>query len=279
MKEFNNQFFLGIDWEDFGLLSYDLGNIENPTKYELDFIKENEYLLKLLEIIQIKATFFVNARTAERYPYLLQSILKKGHSIQSHGYKHVARETFSDNEFYFDCLKSKKIIEKIINKPVNGYRSPLLSMSRGKYIESLYILRKAGYTFDSSITHNALKKTAHLFKDNKKQINLPLEVFPLCSFKSKFVSFNVAGGSIWRLIPSIILENILKSKYIPHSSSLYLHPYEFGPPLNINRGISKKSNFLKRMLFYIRWNINKKDLEKTLVKLSKNKNIEFLIMK
>ena len=54
MKEFKNQFFLGIDWEDFGLLSYDL-NIENPTKYELDFVKETEYLLKLLESIHIKA--------------------------------------------------------------------------------------------------------------------------------------------------------------------------------------------------------------------------------
>lgn len=275
MQTSRKNFYLGIDWEDFGLIFFDQGKLDNHFTYESDFNNETLYLLKTLKEVNIKCTFFANARTAEKYPELLLLIKNDGHSIESHGYKHIPREKMSNDEFYNDCLKSKNIIENIIEQKVTGYRSPLLSISRNNYIESLNILKDAGYKYDSSITKSKLDNIIKNLKNDWRNFYPPIKVIPLCSFENKYFSFNIAGGSIWRLFPATLLSKILTSKFTPKSSSLYLHPYEFGSPININRALSKNSSILKKLGTYYRWNFNKRAIEITLTKLSNNKKIIF----
>ena len=124
---------------------------------------------------------------------MLQLIHNNGHLIGSHGLKHIARQRLTDNEFFNDCIESKKIIEDIIQDSVIGYRFSL-SIARSSYFDSLEILKQAGYKFDSSIpSHNLEKNNEKYESSNDNQ--LPLKVYPLTSFKNKFVSFNLAGGS------------------------------------------------------------------------------------
>lgn len=268
----NKTFSLGIDWEDFGLTAYDYKFTNEHHKSP--FIQEHNFLLQLLDELNIKCTFFVNGRTASLYKNLVKDIFNLGHSIGSHGFKHVQRSTISDNDFLEDSILSKNLIEDIIQYPVEGYRSPYLSISKENYIENLNILKKAGYTYDSSISSHKLKS---LFLENNSisKLSLPIKVFPLCSFKSKPISLNLAGGSTWRVLPSFLTCSILKSNLTTNNSSLYLHPYEFGPIINPFRIICK-SKKIKALYLYLRWNFNRSSIEKILRNLASSSNVNVL---
>ena len=87
---------------------------------------------------------------------------------------------------------------------------------------------------------------------------------------SSLGEFNLAGGSTWRIFPSFITYMVLKSKLTTNNTSFYLHPYEFGAKIDPYRVISKKSNKLKVLLKSLRWNINKKAIEKILIAIAKS---------
>ena len=271
-KSYEKLFTLGIDWEDIALISYEQGRISNYSIHKDFFKEETKYLLNFLSKIGIKCTFFAQAQTAKCHPELLQLIHNNGHLIGSHGLKHIARQRLTDNEFFNDCIESKKIIEDIIQDSVIGYRSPLLSIARSSYFDSLEILKQAGYKFDSSIpSHNLEKimKNMNLSNDNQ----LPLKVYPLTSFKNKFVSFNLAGGSTWRVLPSFLTYKVLKSGFTTNNTSFYLHPYEFGARINPYRAINSNSSKFKVLLKSMRWNLNKKAIEKVLSLIAKSNKL------
>ena len=46
-------------------------------------------LLSLLEELNVQATFFLIGKNVERHPDLLREIVKHGHEIGDHGYKHI----------------------------------------------------------------------------------------------------------------------------------------------------------------------------------------------
>ena len=142
------------------------------------------------------------------------------------------------------------------------------------YIENHKILKQAGYTYDSSISSHNLKS---LFLENNSisKLSFPIKVFPLCSFNSKPISFNLAGGSTWRVIPSFLTSSILKSNLTTNNSSLYLHPYEFGPMINPFRIICK-SKIMKALYLYLRWNVNRSSIEKILRNLASSSNVNVL---
>ena len=96
------------------------------------------------------------------------------------------------------------------------------------------------------------------------------------SFYTKFISFNFAGGSTWRVLPSFISTWLLLSKLTTSNSSFYLHPYEFGRNINPLRFKSYKYNLIKILFLYLRWNINRKAIEKILRSLANNSNIAIM---
>ena len=49
---------LGIDWEDFSLICYEKGLIENYKIFSKEFIAETNYLLDFLKKQSIKSIFF-----------------------------------------------------------------------------------------------------------------------------------------------------------------------------------------------------------------------------
>ena len=264
------KFSVGIDWEDIALISFEQGKIDCYEDHKDYFIKENSYLLDFLASINLKCTFFAQAKTAQNHPNLLKLIAKEGHSIGSHGLKHVARKCLTEKQFLNDCIDSKKIIEDIVQQEIEGYRSPLLSISRASYYESLFTLKKAGFKYDSSIPLHALKKL--MFTLKIKNINqFPIKVVPLTSFDNRFFSFNLAGGSTWRVLPFYLTSLILKSKFTSNNTSFYLHPYEFGAKIDPYRAISSNASKLKIYLKSMRWNLNKKAIEKVLISMSLSK--------
>ena len=146
----------------------------------------------------------------------------------------------------------------------------MLSISRDSYYESLAIIKKAGFKYDSSIPLHSLKKLMISLKiDNINQF--PIKVVPLTSFDNRFFSFNLAGGSTWRVLPFFLTSLILKSKLTSNNTSFYLHPYEFGAKIDPYRAISSNASKLKIYLKSMRWNLNKKAIEKILISMALSK--------
>ena len=270
---------LGIDWEDFTLIFYDKGIIADYKIFSHEFINETNYLLNFLKKESINCTFFCNGRTAEVYPDLVNKIDRHGHQIASHGYNHTHRDKLNDIEFFNDCIKSKNILEKILGKEISGYRSPYLSFNKKNYISSLNILSKAGYLFDSSITYSLLRNVIKFNKSEIEKIKATFSIKPLFSINIFRKGINLAGGSIWRLVPSNLI--FLLIKYTKNYSSLnfYFHPYEFGRALNPRRALGDKASKLKLFLCFLRWNLGRKKIENLISRLNKLNDVKFSIYK
>jgi hypothetical protein len=104
-----NSIILTIDVEDW----FQVENFKNSISYdsweskEVRIEKNTHTLLDLFDSIQTgpisniqypKATFFILGWIVERYPHLVQEIVKRGHEIASHGHMHHLCSKLSMNE-------------------------------------------------------------------------------------------------------------------------------------------------------------------------------------
>lgn len=266
---------LGIDWEDFALIFYEYKKIKDYKIFKQDFYKENYYLFEFLKKESIKAIFFCNGRTAEIYPDLVKEIIKNGHEVAAHGYLHKHRDSFNDAEFYEDSLRVKNILQDLTNQEVIGYRSPYLSLNKSNYLSSLRILQKAGYKYDSSITYSTYlqikKNNYEKIKFLKNKINIQT-LFSVSLFN---LNINLAGGSMWRLLPSKFIEKALKMDKTQKYISFYFHPYEFGSFINPERALDLNPPLLKKSICWLRWNLGRNKIENLLKKINNSDKVKF----
>lgn len=217
---------------------------EYPSRVE----RNTDVLLELFKQKNIKATFFVLAWVAERYPQIVKAIVEQGHELASHGYSHQLVYEQSPDIFREETHKSKTILEDIGQKPVLGYRAASYSIT-AKSLWALDILAELGFTWDSSIF-----PVRH---DNYGMPNSPeqpyqiktahgvLTEFPLTTAKVLGLSIPAAGGGYFRQYPYFV------SKYLFNRASLnqtrpqifYLHPWEIDPDQPRVEGASWFSQF------------------------------------
>jgi len=69
-------------------------------------------ILDLLSTYNIKATFFLQGKKAEKYPTIVKSMLDNGHEIGDHSYAHLHPWKFSPLQYWKDLINGKRIIEK-----------------------------------------------------------------------------------------------------------------------------------------------------------------------
>jgi len=82
-------------------------------------------ILTLLDKYRIKSTFFIPGWTAETYPESVKEILKRGHEIAAHGYKHEnLREVKSQEEEIGIFKRSIESLEKLTGERPLGFRAP-----------------------------------------------------------------------------------------------------------------------------------------------------------
>jgi len=212
--------------------------VEKWDTYELRVEKSVTRILELLSQYNTKATFFILGWIAERLPHLVKEIAVLGHEVASHGYNHEIVCYLSKEEFESDLLKSKSILENIINQPVIGYRAPNFSITN----ESLWaidILARHGFRYDSSIFpvsfHDRYGFRAKV--DGPFTFNNGLKELPLTTYSLGKMNIPIAGGGYFRLMPYSIFRWFLKrvNKSGRHFI-FYLHPWEIDegqPRLNI----------------------------------------------
>jgi allantoinase len=87
--------------------------------------------LKIFEELNIKATFAVNARVAERYPSLIKDIISNHHEIMAYG---IDMDTLhyggmDEAQERSQVSEALQILETITGQPIRGWMSPAMSES------------------------------------------------------------------------------------------------------------------------------------------------------
>lgn len=227
---------LTIDVEDYFHVAA-LAESIKPSQWdsqECRVARNTETLLKLFDSHNVKATFFVLGWVAERYPDIVKQIDEAGHEVASHGYSHQLVYGQTKEVFKEETVKSKLILEELIQKPVLGYRAASYSITK-QSIWAIDILSEAGFTYDSSIfpVHHdrygipgTPEQPYRLITDKGNEITeFPLSAFDILNYK-----LPIAGGGYFRLFPYWFTKlglNSINRKNKPFI--FYLHPWEIDP--------------------------------------------------
>lgn len=126
---------------------------ENAIDYlaSLSWLKYDEVavprILALYRRFGLKQTFFYPAWSMERYPQLVEQILKDGHEIAAHGYLHEAANSMPlDRQIYW-LDRQIDVIERMTGRRPRGWRGPLYSASR----HTPTLLAERGFLYDSTL--------------------------------------------------------------------------------------------------------------------------------
>lgn len=212
-------FCLSFDLEEFDLpKEYDI-LIKDKKSYEESF-EGTKKILKLLDRLSLKATFFITSKFALKYPALIKNISKK-HEIALHGYKHDSNyQKMSNSEAFEELYTAKKEIEKIISKKIYGFRAPRMMPP------SFKVLKKIGIIYDSSLHPTYVPGRYNHFFDNRRIkveegiIQVPVSVTPLAKLPFTWLWFRNLGLNYSKLCTKL---SLLGNDYV----SIYFHPWEF----------------------------------------------------
>lgn len=86
-----------------------------------------EVLPNLLEILKkqnVRATFFVTGRFAERFPELVIQIAEAGHEIGNHGYAHAHPDRLSVSQNEADIQKAEGCLSSLVDDIAKLYAPP-----------------------------------------------------------------------------------------------------------------------------------------------------------
>jgi polysaccharide deacetylase family protein (PEP-CTERM system associated) len=242
-----------VDVEDYFQVSAFSMHIDklNWDEYAPRVEQNTSRILKIFDDKNIKGTFFVLGWIAEKFPSLIKEISDCGHEIASHGYSHDLIYNQTPDVFRDETMRSKEMLEDIINCSVIGYRAASYSITR-ESIWAIDILAEIGFKYDSSIfpiIHDRYgipggKTSPYIYNTNDG--NSIIE-FPLSTIGTKKIRFPVSGGGYFRILPYWIsklgLNIINKRESMPFI--FYMHPWE------IDEGQPKiKSNMLSEFRHY-----------------------------
>lgn len=105
------------------------------------------HILDLLDLYEIKASFFSPARTLELHPDVAREILARGHDLGHHGFMHERPDGLSDESEERVLKAGIEVIANITGSRPIGYRSPAWELKPS----SPGLLKRHGFHFDSSL--------------------------------------------------------------------------------------------------------------------------------
>jgi len=191
-------------------------------------------ILDILEEQNVQATFFVLGWIGEKNPDAVRRIVRRGHEIACHGYRHSLVYDMGAETFREDTRKAKRVLEDLIGAPVSGYRAPSFSITK-RSLWALDILVEEGFLYDSSIYpvrhdrygYPGFSRVPVTMKTDKGEI---FEV-PLPSLRLPGITVPFGGGGYFRHFPlwftdwGVRMANRRKGERVV----LYLHPWELDP--------------------------------------------------
>jgi polysaccharide deacetylase family protein (PEP-CTERM system associated) len=195
--------------------------------------RNTDAVLELLDEAGVKATFFTLGWVAERYPALLQRIVRGGHEVASHGYDHQRVFTFTPEAFRADLRKARDLIENAAGCRITGYRAPSFSIdTRTPWAHP--ILAEEGYAYSSSVA--PIAHDHYGWPDSPRFAWRPVEgsamvELPVTTAKLGQRTLAAGGGGFFRLLPYAFsrwaVRQVNREEQRP--AIIYFHPWEIDP--------------------------------------------------
>ena len=82
--------------------------------------KSTPQLLDLLDLHNIKATFFCLGKNVKLYPHLLDAIIARGHALGNHGFEHLSGWKTTTQDYLDNVTKAGEFIESDLYRPPYG---------------------------------------------------------------------------------------------------------------------------------------------------------------
>jgi len=193
-----------------------------------------EQILDILDEYKVQATFFVLGWIGEKNPEVVRRIVRRGHEIGCHGYRHSLVYDMNKVAFREDTRKAKLILEDLAGFPVFGYRAPSFSITE-RSLWALDVLVEEGFKYDSSIFPVRHDRYGY---PGFSRFPLTLETenggvleIPLSTIRFFGINFPFAGGGYFRLFPLWFTNWGISKVNVGEGEAVvvYLHPWELDP--------------------------------------------------
>lgn len=126
-------------------------------------------VLRILERQNVKATFCMVGKTAEKRPDVARAIVDKGHEIASHGWDHRPYYNMKPGEEKVDLQNTVEVIKKITGKNVVGHRTANWCPSK----ETLNIMNSLGGFIWRGDSLDSDLPYIHRFSSGENIVELP----------------------------------------------------------------------------------------------------------
>ncbi|SMB94135.1 Peptidoglycan/xylan/chitin deacetylase, PgdA/CDA1 family [Desulfonispora thiosulfatigenes DSM 11270] len=107
---------------------YYQGNINDPNvALTINVDWGEEIIPGMLDVLKeknVKATFFITGRFADKFPDIIKTIVKEGHEIGNHGYSHPHPDQISVEENKNEILKTHNILKNFTDDDINLFAPP-----------------------------------------------------------------------------------------------------------------------------------------------------------
>jgi peptidoglycan/xylan/chitin deacetylase (PgdA/CDA1 family) len=179
-------------------------------------------LVNLFEKHGVKTTFFLNGRTAERFPDLTKEIDRQGHEIATESYVHDYSFMKTLEEERSDLRKTVQAIKSVVGKPPLGY----LSMGERPSDNSPQLAADEGYLYWVDPQHEELPYTLRV---GGKE----LTVIPYTQYLNDYSTYLEDGRTprqllqIWKDTFHFLYN---EAKTNPNLMMWGLHPFLIGRP-------------------------------------------------
>jgi polysaccharide deacetylase family protein (PEP-CTERM system associated) len=204
-------------------------------------------ILAMLEERDIRATFFCLGWVARRFPALVSRIAAAGHEIASHGTAHQQVFRLGAEEFRRDVRDSRRLLEDIAGRPVQGYRAPSFSI-RADTPWAFEILAEEGYRYSSSvypIRHDLYGMPQAPRRPYRPAGGNGLVELPMTTVGVLGRNLPCSGGGYFRLLPYAVSRAAMRRVAARERRPLifYFHPWEIDRDQPRRDGLSWKSRF------------------------------------
>ena len=82
--------------------------------------KSTPQIVNILDKYKIKAVFFCNGRSAEKYPSLVKQLISHGHVIGNHGFSHLNGWKTSRRKYIADVTNAAEYTSSVLFRPPYG---------------------------------------------------------------------------------------------------------------------------------------------------------------
>ncbi|MGN6872751.1 MAG: polysaccharide deacetylase family protein [Solirubrobacteraceae bacterium] len=229
MPEPRPTLLLSIDFEDWHQLVRRRVGVSGWEAPGPALERQTDALLRILDELGVRATFFVLGMAARAHPHLLPQIVAGGHEIACHGDAHLPVHSQTPEEFAQDLRAAKATIADLSGglTPI-GYRAPAFSITQSA-AWAYDVLAQEGFAYDAS-QHDSPAIRDHAVPATREPHRLGdtgLWEFPVAVWHTGPAAVPVGGASYWQTLPTALVLNGLERAGA--YAGLYLHPNELDP--------------------------------------------------